>query len=350
MMTLRSGPRLLTARLMRRNEVARSHVGRSHTVRWRWRWRGWRLALYGVCALVLVLGWSFDGALGSALIWLRQNIVIASTFVAFCTLTLVARHRTATRADFAKSWLAALPVRRGIARREAFLLEVFPVLVGLATLTVMLVLIELALIGDLQNAARNSAVVDWLWLAGAIILGGAASYAVPAPKIIVLPPGSRYVPKTQSQRGRPVQPTFSALGQWPVRKMFARAQPKVVARSLVPVLLSIGLQSTADVAMVAVGIFASVAAITLLVPSVIQVSGAAARWLLPLPVASRPLLAAVVGRSLVWVVAFGALAGFLFTLMDASNAMAIKAAVVISFGGVAAVLLGVALRGRIGKP
>jgi hypothetical protein len=341
MMTLRRGPRLLTARLMRRNEAARSHMGR---------WRGWRLALCGVCALALVLGWSYDGALASALIWLRKNIVIAGAFVTFCTLTLVARHRTATRADFAKSWLAALPVRRGIARREAFLFEIFPVLVGLATLTAMLALIELALIGVLQNAARNAAVVDWLWLAGAIILGGAASYAVPAPKIVVLPPGSRYVPKAQSKRGRPLRPTFSALGQWPVRRMFARAQPKIVARSLVPVLLSIGLQSTADVAMVAVGIFASVAAITLLIPSVIQVSGAAARWLLPLPVASRQLMAAVVRRSLLWVVAFGAMAGFLLTVMNASNAAAIKAAAVISLGGVMAVLLGVVLRARIDKP
>jgi hypothetical protein len=346
MMTLRSGPRLLTARLTRRNQVARSHMGRLHTGRS----RGWWLALCGVCALALVLGWSYDGALATALIWMRKNIVIAGTFVAFCTLTLVARHRTATRADFAKSWLAALPVRRGIARREAFLLEIFPVLVGLATLTAMLALIELALIGHLQNAARDAAVVDGLWLAGAIILGGTASYAVPAPKIVVLPPGSRYVPKAQSKRGRPVRPTLSALGQWPVRKMFATAQPKIVARSLIPVLLSIGLQSKADVAMVAVGIFAAIAAITLLIPSVIQVSGAAARWLLPLPVTSRQLLAAVVRPSLVWVVAFSAMAGFLLTVMNASNAVAVTAAVIISLSSVAAIFLGVIFRRGVGKP
>jgi hypothetical protein len=341
MKSLRSGPRLMTASLIRRNKAERTQIRRSHT---------WRLTIAGLCALALVLGWSYGGALASVLIWLRKNIVIAGTFVAFSTLMLVARHRTATRAEFAKSWLAALPVHRWVARREAFLLELVPVFAGLAMLTAVLALVELGLIWSSQNTGRNAGIVDWLWLAGAIIVGGAASYAVPAPKIVVLPPGSRYVPKAQSKRGRPVQPTFSALGQWPVRKMFARAQPRIVARSLVPVLLSVGLQSTADVAMVAVGIFASIAAITLLIPSVIQVSGAATRWLLPLPVYSRELLAAVVRRSLVWVVAFGALAGFLLTLMDASTAAAIKAAVIISLGGVAAVLLGVVLRGRMGKP
>jgi hypothetical protein len=345
MMALRCGPRLLTARLMRRNKLGRSHTRRWHTGCSRGGW----LALCGVCALALVLCWSYDGALASALQWLRNNIVIAGTFLAFCTLMLVARHRTATRAEFAKSWLAALPVRRGIARREAFLLEVFPVMVGLATLTAMLAVMELALIGHLLNAARNAAVIDWLWLAGAIILGGAASYAVPAPKIVVLPPGSRYVPKAQSKRGRPMRPSFSALGQWPVRKMFANAQPKIVARSLVPVLLSIGLGSTADVAMVAVGIFASVAAITLLIPSVIQVSGAAVQWLLPLPVASRQLLAAVVRRSLAWVVAFSAAAAFLLPLMNFSNAVAVTAAVVLSLSSIAAIFLGVVFRRGVGK-
>jgi hypothetical protein len=349
MMAFRNGPRLLTARLMRRNKAGRRHTRRSHAGRA----LGWWLALCGVCALALalVLGWSYDGALASALVWLQNNIVIAGTFVAFCTLTLVARHRTAIRAEFAKSWLAALPVRSGIARREAFLLEVFPVFVALATLTGMLTLVELGLIGDLQNAAaRNAAVVDWLWLASAIVLGGAASYAVPPPKVVVLPPGSRYVPKAQSKRGGPVRPSFSSLGQWPVRRMFARAQPRIVARSLVPVLLSIGLQSTADVAMVAVGIFASVAALTLLIPSVIQVSGAAARWLLPLPVAARQLLAAVVRRSLAWVIAFSAIAGFLLTVMNVSNAAAIKAAVIISLSSVVAIFVGVIFWRKEGKP
>jgi hypothetical protein len=342
MIALRSGPRLLTASMIRRNGAGRLNSAGS---------RRWCLTIGGVCALALalVLGWSYAGALAFALIWLRKNIVIAGTFVAFSTLMLVARHRTAIRAEFARSWLATLPVRRGVARREAFLLEFLPMFAGVSMLTAVLALVELCLIGNSQNPGRYAGVVDWLWLAGAIILGGAASYAVPEPKIVVLPPGSRYVPKAQSKRGRPVRPTFSALGQWPVRKMFARAQPKIVARSLVPVLLSIGLGSTADVAMVAVGIFASVAAITLLIPSVIQVSGAAARWLLPLPVASRQLLAAVVRRSLVWVVAFSAAAAFLLPLMNFSNAVAVTAAVVLSLGSIAAIFLGVVFRRGVGK-
>ena len=341
MIALQGGPRLLTARLIRRNRAGRSHLGCS---------RGWGLVLWGACALALVLGWRYDGALASALIWLRKNIVIAGIIVGFCTLTLVARHRTATRAEFARSWLAALPVRRGIARREAFLLEIFPVIAGLATLTTLLALVELALIGDFRNAARTAPVIDWLWLAGAMILGGAASYAVPAPKIVVLPPGSRYVPKPQAKRGRPVRPAFSALSQWPIRKMFASAQPKIVARSLVPVLLSMGLGSTADVAMVAVGLFASVAAITLLIPAVIQVSGAAAQWLLPLPVASRRLSSYVARRSLAWVIGFSAMTGLLLPLMNFSSTAALTAAAALALVGVTAIFVGVGFSRSADKP
>jgi ABC-type branched-subunit amino acid transport system ATPase component len=124
MSTFPAGPRLLTARLIRGNQAA----GR----------RRWWLTAGGVCVAGLLLALTVQPALASAFDWLQQHVLMASILLAIATSALVARHRTATRAEFAKSWLAALPTRGGIARREARQkLSILLALVGDPTLIVL---------------------------------------------------------------------------------------------------------------------------------------------------------------------------------------------------------------------
>jgi hypothetical protein len=162
--------------------------------------------------------------------------------------------------------------------------------------------------------------------------------------LVEAPPGSRYVPKGQSRRGRALQPSLSALGQWPLRRMFASAQPKLVARALMPVLLSMGIQTTADTAMVVIGLFAAAGALALLIPSVLAVSGAALRWLAPLPLSGRTLLRVVCGRAVLTVLGISALAGFFLTLMDVSAGRAAGSAAMLASISVATMAIGVGVR------
>jgi hypothetical protein len=259
--------------------------------------------------------------------------------VGFVTAIAVARHRIATRVEFKKSWLSALPVHPSVARREALQLEIMPALVGGVAVSAVMVLTEIASLARTGRFAE-APVIAWCWLIGAVIAGAIASYGLREPRPIEAPPGSRYVPKGQSMRGRVLRPSLSAVGQWPVRRMFASAQPKLVARALMPVLLSMGIGSTADTAMVVVGLFAATGALALLIPSVLAVSAAARRWLAPLPLSFRTLLRVLSGRAVVTVVGISTFAGFLLTLMDVSPGRAARLAVVVAFMSTAAIVVG----------
>jgi len=119
-------------------------------------------------------------------------------------------------------------------------------------------------------------------LSAGVAIGVVVSYAIPAPKVVVLPPGSRYVPHKKTRAAK-IQPSLAALGLWPVRQMFAWAQQKMVARATIPVLLSMGIGTTADTAMLTLGLFAVTGALLLLLPAVVSTSMLVRRWLAPLP-------------------------------------------------------------------
>jgi hypothetical protein len=75
--------------------------------------------------------------------------------------------------------------------------------------------------------------------------------------------------------------------------MFARLQPRIVARTFVPILLAVPLNASAATAMVSAAIAACCGLLVLLVLSVVSVSGEAARWLLPLPVTMKRMARAL---------------------------------------------------------
>jgi len=171
-----------------------------------------------------------------ALLWTELCAGVA----AFASAIQVARRRVLKRAEFARSWLAAVPTTPRTARWEALVIETLPARMALAVLTVLGVSVGLML--SLADAGRGGSLFAvWAMLSAGVALGAAVSYAVPAPKPIDLPPGSRYVPHKKTHRAAKIRPSLTALGLWPVRQMFAWAQPKMVARATIPVLLSMGI-------------------------------------------------------------------------------------------------------------
>jgi hypothetical protein len=154
----------------------------------------------------------------------------------------------------------------------------------------------------------------WGAMTAGVMLGTALSYWMPAPKEGELYEGSRYVPHRRRAETPIPTGSLSALGSWPVRQMFASARPKAVARACLPIIMLMPMGSTADVAMIVMGLFVAAGALVLLATSVISVSAKAARWLRPLPLDSgllaRRLLmrtlaamfcATVIGSWLLWV-------------------------------------------------
>jgi hypothetical protein len=74
--------------------------------------------------------------------------------------------------------------------------------------------------------------------------------------------------------------------------MFVWAKPKLVARATVPILLSMGLGTTADVAMIVIAISGAIGALLLLLPAAISTSVLLRRWIAPLPVPAAVMMRA----------------------------------------------------------
>lgn len=252
MSRLAGAPRLLTACLILRNRHARF---------------GWRHFLFALLAMgALALKWR-GNEVGEAVDWLQSHELLSAAVAAVAGAVLTARRRVQKRTEFARSWLAAVPASRGEARREALFIEMLPATAAIVALAFI--------------CAPRWAV--WAWLGGGIALGAIFSYAIPAPKPIDLPPGSRYVPhQSTAGAGRP-RPSLNALGSWPLRQMFAWAQPKMVARAILPVLLAMPMGTMADAALLIVVCFAIAGALCLLVSAAISCGVKVRRWTAPLP-------------------------------------------------------------------
>jgi hypothetical protein len=265
-----SGPRLTAEVLMWRSR--RSRIGINKAV----------LALLVLIGLLSALI-AERQSLALFVQWLRSNGPGCAGFAAFFTAIVVAQRRNFIRAQFPRSWLAALPMRASTARWEAFLIETLPAGIAVAVLCVLAVVLSLTLV-FVPRPDFGAIFGIWAYLGGGVASGVALSFLIPRPKPIDLPPGSRYVPKPRTNRTAAIRPSLAALGRWPIRQMFAWAQPKVVARAVIPVLVMMPLGTRADDAMIGIALFGVLFAMTMLSSAVISVSRAAQRWLAPVPV------------------------------------------------------------------
>jgi hypothetical protein len=282
-----------------------------------WRNRGTRAKVGGTLALLLcgalVAACSLErDAIAPALDALRRHGYVCSGMAAAFSAILVARRRALERALFLRSWLAAVPVRSVTARWEAFLIETFPASAALAVIAI------LALIAAVAIARLGDVVALWADLSGGVVLGIIIGYLIPAPKPVDLPPGSRYVPHRQVRKSTPIRPSLKALGQWPIRRMFAWAQPKAVARATIPILVMMPLGTMADTAMVVIALFAVVGALLLLWSAAISVSRLAARWLAPLPVRASAVVRAFLLPAYAFIAGASATEALLLVVFDVS--------------------------------
>ena len=197
-----TAPRLMTARLVRLNQNTRPKVC---------------VVLVALCiGAAMALAWVEREAFAQAVGWLHLHRLAGAGIAAVASAVLIARRRALTRAEFARSWLAAVPVKPATARWESLAIETLPAsaaIVALSALTMM-------------GAWNTQLWTVWLYLSGGIGVGVLASYLIPAPKAVDLPPGSRYVPHTRAKRAARILPSLNALGHWPVRQMFAWIQPQ----------------------------------------------------------------------------------------------------------------------------
>ena len=273
-----SGPRLTAEALTWRTRSSRFGINEAVIV---------LLILTGLLAALAMERQS----LGSLLQWLRSNGVACAGFAAFFSALGIAQRRNIKRRQFTRSWLAAVPVRSATARWEAFLIETLPASIAVAAFCLLAALLSLAL-AFAPNLNPGSILAVWAYFIGGVAGGVALSFLIPHPRPADLPPGSRYVPKPTINRAAIIRASLSALGLWPIRQMFAWAQPKVVARALLPVFVMMPLGTKADDAMIAIALFGVLFAMTLLAGAVVSVSRAAQRWLAPVPLRQAAIIRA----------------------------------------------------------
>lgn len=297
-------PRLEAANLIRRNRNARVKARE-------------RIVAMLCIGAMIAIPWVGGETTAQVLAWLRLHSLMCGGAAAIASAVLVARRRVLKRAEFAKSWLAAVPIRPSTARWEALLIETFPATAAVVALTVVCLSAGavFALSGRVESVSLLTA---WGCLSAGVAIGAIVSYAVPAPKPLDLPPGSRYVPHGKAKRTAQIRPSLAALGYWPVRQMFAWAQPKLVARATAPILLSMGLGTTADMAMIVIALSGVIGALLLLLPAAISTSVSVRRWMAPLPVRAGDMLRAFLLPTIGVILGAGVLESLLLLVFDVS--------------------------------
>ncbi|MEA3138911.1 MAG: hypothetical protein QOK23_1080 [Gammaproteobacteria bacterium] len=337
-----TAPRLMAARLLRRNR--HSLLGA----------RGKSIAWLGLCAILVLLFMEREGV-ATALDWLRSHSLLCDGLAALGSAVMVARRRALKRAEFARSWLAAVPIKAWTARWEALIIEALPALVAMAGLTAMAALaapgVLVARLPGFSAGAMSLALLSvWGGLMAGIAMGVIASYAMPPPKPVDIPPGSRYVPHKKAQRSAAIRPSLAALGIWPVRQMFAWAQPKVMAPASIPILLSMPMGTTADMAMVAIAMAGIGGALMLLLTAAISVSRSSRRWMAPLPALADSVTRALLFPTLGAIVAASAAETLLLLVFDVALGKAFALGLCTALVGCLVAYGGIQLSGAPRRP
>jgi hypothetical protein len=298
-----TAPRLAAAKLIRLNR--RTHL-MVKTV-----------AVVFCLGTLIALFWMQRDSLEQALKWLRLHGLPCAALAAIASAFLTARRRSLKRTEYALSWLAAVPVTDRAARWEPLVIEILPAIAAIGVLGVlsMACALVLALAG---RAEIFTPLAIEAYLGGGIAAGIIGSYLVPQPKPVILPPGSRYVPHPRVRRAGGVRPSLRALGAWPIRQMFAWAQPKIVSRASIPILIMMPMGTTADAAMVVIALFANLGALLLLWSAVISASRAARSWLAPLPAGRGAVIRAFLLPASAVIVAAGAMGALLLLVFNVS--------------------------------
>jgi hypothetical protein len=295
--------RLAAAKLIRLNRRARG--------------RGRLAGAVPLCLGALIALLWVEATVAAPLEWLRSHGMLCAGLAAIASAVLIARRRALKRAEFARSWLAAVPVNVATARWESLLIETLPAIAAIGLLTIASISYVLVLAIS-KSADMFAPLAVWVYFCSGIAAGVIGSFLVPQPKPLDLPPGSRYVPQQRSKRSAKFHPSLSALGSWPIRQAFAWAQPKIVSRAIIPILIMMPLGTMADSAMVAIALFGMIGVLLLVGSGVISASRFARRWLAPLPLRSAEVIRAFLLPACAVIVAASAIEALLLLVLNVS--------------------------------
>ncbi len=321
----------MAARLIRRNGNTRAKARR-------------RIVAAAAFVAIIAILWAQRASVAQAIDWLRLHGFLLGGLAAVASAIQVARRRALKRAEFAESWLAAVPIRSSTARWEALIIETLPATAALAAITILGLGCGLVL-AFAHGGRSGSLFAVWAAASAGIAIGALVSYAITAPKPVDLPPGSRYVPHTRAHRTAEIRPSLAALGAWPVRQMFAWAQPKMVARASILILVMMPLGTTADAAMVVIAVSGIAGALILLWMAALAASRWVRRWMAPLPVRAAALRRAFLLPTFAVMVVASAIEAALLLALGVSYRMSAAAGIVTAVVGCLATLGGVQLWG-----
>jgi len=297
-----TAPRLVAAKLILLNRRTRAGVKTSAVL----------LSL----GVLIALFW-MEATVAPPLKWLRLHGLLCAGIAAIASAVMIARRRALKRAELARSWLAAVPVSASTARWESLLFETLPAIAVIGLLTIACISYALVLF-IAKSAEIFAPFAVWAYLSGGIALGMIGSFLAPQPKPVDLPPGSRYVPHRKLKRAAKFRPALSALGSWPIRQAFAWAQPKIVSRATLPILVIMPMGTTADSAMVVIAVFGIIGVLLLVCSGVISASRLARRWLAPLSVRSGEVIRAFLLPACAVIVAASAIEALLLLVVNVS--------------------------------
>jgi hypothetical protein len=291
------------------------------------------LGLMVLTAIIMLAPlWLLEFHQAPVLITMHRHRLFLAGLAALFAAVLISRRRASLNEAAKRSWLAALPTPKAIARWERVVIETAPSL-GLIGMLMTASTIAWVFIGANAGIAPIDVAAIGFEIAVGIAAGTLLCYCVPMQETARLPPGSRYVPHRSVKRSMPVA-SLASLGWWPVRHLFANARPKTVARAAIPILLTMPMGTSADVGMLVIAIGAAGGALILLVIAVHAVSGASRRWLLPLPLPAARLVRRVLGRPLAVILVFTWLIAWLLWLMGASLRQSAVAGLALMIAGV----------------
>jgi hypothetical protein len=293
--------------------LARQHGGRGR------RLAGMLVRIAGYALLLVVPSAYGQAHAGSALeagAWLDHHALLIAALGAMAAALRVSRRRALNAGESLRCWTAALPMTPAAARLQGLLIETAPAArlaaFGAAALG------GWAIATRVLSAARPELSETASPLAALLVgitAGTGLSYLRSPSRPGETHEGSRYVPHRRRREPPVPRGSLAALGIWPVRAAFASARPQTVARLLVPVLVFMPLGTSADRAMLAIGLALAAGAVGSLGAALLRVQAAARRWLRPLPLAQGVLIGRLLPQLLAAMAGAAALAvGFLVLL------------------------------------
>jgi ABC-type thiamin/hydroxymethylpyrimidine transport system permease subunit len=133
--------------------------------------------------------------------------------------------------------------------------------------------------------------------------------------------------------------------------MFASAQPKVVTRALLPVLVMMPMGTKADDAMIVIALFGVMLALSLLFVAAIAVGGAAQRWLAPLPVRRAAVIRALAIPACGAATVAGTVASLLLLVFNVSQRISAVVGAIAAVAGCSSIFLALVwnTRSRVGR-